>query len=100
MSGDLLTFLTATAAKYAARPVATDEAIYQDAGINGADFLEFLEEIGTGYVVPSFDAERFADTSEPRRGLSLFGKIRILDRERLTCAHLATIIAAGHWIDP
>jgi hypothetical protein len=86
--------------KYAGRPVSPDEAIYQDAGINGADFRDVLEEVRGKFFIPPFDWEAFADTSEPPRGTSLFFGLKILPRRRLTTRHLAKVITAGKWIEP
>ena len=85
--------------EYAGRPVSLDEAIYQDVGLNGADFRDAVENVCRKFDVPAFDWEDFADTSEPPRGLGLF-KLKILPRRRLTTRHLARIIAAGEWIEP
>ena len=92
--------LLAIVSKYAGRPVSPDEAIYQDAGINGADFCDVLGEASAEFSLPLFDWEAFADTSEPPRGLSLLFGLKILSRRRLTTRHLARVIAAGEWIEP
>ena len=86
-------------AGYAGRAVSLDEAIYQDVGLNGADFCDALLAVSARFDVPAFNWEEFADTSEPPRGLGLF-KLKILSRKRLTARHLAKIIAAGEWIEP
>jgi hypothetical protein len=86
--------------KYAGRAVSPDDAVYQEAGVNGADFCDFLSEVEREFYLPTFEWEAFADTSEPPRGLTLFFGLKILPRRRLTIHHLARVIAAGEWIEP
>ena len=82
------------------RDVGANEAIYQEAGLNGEDFCEFMVEVTDTLDVPEFDWSQFADMSEPPDGLSLFGKLRILPRKRLTITHLAYVVMHGRWSDP
>jgi Protein of unknown function (DUF1493) len=77
-----------------------DGAIYQDMGINGQDFYELLCEIDDQFALPPFEWNEFADMNEPPDGLSLFGKLKILPRKRLTIAHLAEVISEGQWSEP
>lgn len=76
---------------------ALEGAIYQDMGINGMDFYELLCEIDDEFSLPPFDWSEFADMNEPPDGLSLFGRLKILPRKRLTIAHLAKVISTGQW---
>ena len=84
----------------ACRDVTLDEAIYQEMKINGADFCDLLCEIGEQFSLPEFSWEQFADTSEPPRGLSLFGRFKILPRDRLTSRHLSKVLIKGRWFEP
>jgi hypothetical protein len=92
--------LLALASPYACRDVTLDEAIYQGMNINGADFCDLLGEIGERFPLPEFNWEQFADTSEPPKGLSLFGRLNILPRDRLTLRHITKVIIEGRWSEP
>ncbi len=76
---------------------ALEGAIYQDMGINGMDCYELLCEIDDEFSLPPLDWSEFADMNEPPDGLSLFGRLKILPRKRLTITHLAKVISTGQW---
>lgn len=80
--------------------VAPDAAIYQDNGINGYDFYELLCAIDEKYRLPPFDWSEFADMAEPPHGLTLFGRLKILPRKRLTPRHLAKVLSEQSWSEP
>lgn len=94
------TVLHQIAERHVGRAIGQHEAIYQDAGLNGADFYEFMVDVADSLPLPEFDWSEFADMSEPPDGLGFFGGLKILKRKRLTIAHLAYSILHGRWSDP
>jgi hypothetical protein len=97
---DIEATLHRIAKAHVGRDVVADEAIYQEAGLNGMDFYEFMVDVVDALPVPEFQWDEYADMSEPPAGLSLFGRLRILKRKRLTIAHLVQVILDGRWSDP
>ena len=77
-----------------------DDPLYQKVGINGADFYELLCDIDDRFQLPAFDWSEFADISEPPAGMSFLGRLKILERKRLTIRHLCDVIEAREWRDP